>query len=329
MNVLGIESSCDETAAAVVAADGVRSDVVHSQAIHAEFGGVVPELAARAHVEKIVAVSRAALAQAGIDRPDAVAVTAGPGLVGAVLVGLSYAKALAAGWGVPLVGVNHLEGHLLSPTLEPDAPAFPYLALVVSGGHTALYLARGLGDYETLGQTVDDAAGEAFDKVARMLGLGYPGGPAIDRLAARGRADAVAFPRPDPGGLDWSFSGLKTAVRTHLRRGPPTEPADVCASFQAAVVDCLVDRLQRAVESTGVSEVAIAGGVAANGELRRRVAAMPARATLPARSRCTDNGAMIAHAGRLHLVAGHADDLALGARIGWQPGRPPPPRRAP
>jgi len=327
MNVLGIESSCDETAAAVYAADGVRSDVVHSQSIHAEFGGVVPELAARAHVEKVVAVSRAALAQAGLERPDAVAVTAGPGLIGAVLVGLSYAKALAATWDVPLIGVNHLEGHLLSPMIEPDGPTFPYLALVVSGGHTALYVARGLGDYETLGQTVDDAAGEAFDKVARMLGLGYPGGPVVDRLAASGDAEAVAFPRPHPGGLDWSFSGLKTSVRTHLQRAGRASDADVCASFQAAVVDCLVQRVEEAVRRTGVRRVAIAGGVAANSALRDRIAALPIPTTLPARSRCTDNGAMIAHAGRLHLLAGSTDDWTLGARVGWQPGAPPPPRR--
>ena len=323
MYVLGIESSCDETAAAVVGPQGVLSDVVHSQSIHAEFGGVVPELAARAHVEKVVAVVRAACRDSGVARPDAVAVTAGPGLIGAVLVGLSFGKAMAAGWGVPVIGVNHLEGHLLSPTMEPDGPAFPFLSLVVSGGHTTLYLARGVGDYEVLGETVDDAAGEAFDKVARMMGLGYPGGPVVDRLAAEGDPTAIAFPRPDPGGLDWSFSGLKTSVRTYLQRHPEAAPNDVCASFQAAVVDCLIDRIERASRRTGVTRVGIAGGVAANAGLRTRIAALGLEATLPPRARCTDNAAMIAHAGRLRLLRGQRDGPDLGARSRWRPGEVP------
>lgn len=327
MRVLGIESSCDETAAAVVGPDGVASDVVYSQVIHADYGGVVPELAARAHVEKIAVVARQAMEALGGEPPDAVAATAGPGLIGAVLVGLSFAKALAAGWSVPFVGVNHLEGHLLSPTLEPDGPAFPYLCLVVSGGHTSLYLAHEVGRYETLGQTVDDAAGEAFDKVARMLELGYPGGPVVDRTASDGNPEAVAFPRPDPGGLDWSFSGLKTAVRQHLQRPERASSPDVCASFQAAVVDCLADRVLRAAETTGVRRVGLAGGVAANGALRARFAALDLDVTVPPKHRCTDNAAMIAHAGRLRLLAGERHPLALGARPQWSPSEPAEPRR--
>ena len=320
MRVLGIETSCDETAAAVVDATGVVSDVVHTQEVHAAFGGVVPEHAARAHVEKLPAVVRAALHEAGIARPDAVAATAGPGLIGAVLVGLTFAQGLAATWDVPFVGVNHLEGHLLSPLLEDPAPTFPFLGLVVSGGHTTLYLVRGIGRVEVLGQTVDDAAGEAFDKTARLLGLGYPGGPVVDRFAAGGDASKVPLPRPDPGGLNWSFSGLKTAVRQTLDRGEPAA-VDLCASFQGAVVDCLLDRVVRASRQTGVTQLALAGGVAANSELRRRASALPGlQVFLPPRHRCTDNGAMIANAGRLRLLAGESHDIGLRARPGWAVG---------
>jgi N6-L-threonylcarbamoyladenine synthase len=318
VRVLGIETSCDETAAAVVGPAGVESDVVYTQQVHAAYGGVVPELASRAHVEKLGAVVARALADAGVDRPDAVAATSGPGLIGAVLVGLSWAKGLAAGWGVPFVGVHHLEGHLLSPLLDDPAPPFPYLGLVVSGGHTTLYLARGLGDYATIAETIDDAAGEAFDKSARLLGLGYPGGPLVDALAAHGDPAAVAFPRPAPAGLDWSFSGLKTAVRTHVLSADRASDADVCASFQAAVVDALLDRVVRAVAATGVRDVALCGGVAANSELRRRAAALDGiRVHLPPRARCTDNGAMIANAGRLRLLAGQRDGLDAVARPAW------------
>jgi len=336
MIVLGIETSCDETAAAIVGPNGVASDIIHSQAIHAEFGGVVPELASRAHAEKVVVAVRAALKQAGVRRPDAVAATAGPGLVGAVLVGLSHGRALSAGWGVPFLAVNHLEAHLLAPLLDDPAPAFPFLSLVVSGGHTALYLARDVGDYTVLAQTIDDAAGEAYDKVARMMGLGYPGGPAVDRLAGQGRADAVSFPRPQVralrkssrrgkqlqrGPLDMSFSGLKTAVRSHLQGPAPASPADVAASFQAAVGDVLINRIQRAVRQTGVNRVAIGGGVAANSALRTRLAAHPeVEAFIPPRSRCTDNGAMIAQCGRLRLLRGHRDPISVSARSGWTPG---------
>ncbi|MEL6347198.1 MAG: tRNA (adenosine(37)-N6)-threonylcarbamoyltransferase complex transferase subunit TsaD [Myxococcota bacterium] len=333
MYVLGIETSCDETAASIVGPDGVRSDVVHTQEIHQIYGGVVPELAGRAHAERVVATARAALDRAGLSRPDAVAATAGPGLMGAVLVGLCFGKAAAAGWGVPFIGVNHLEGHLLSPLLEDPAPTFPFLALVVSGGHTTVYLAKSLGEYEVLGQTVDDAAGEAFDKVARMMGLGYPGGPFIDRLAQQGKSDAIDFPRTviragtrtrgstrERSDLDMSFSGLKTAVRTHLERTDGWSAPNVAASFQTAVVDVLCDRVARAAERYGVRQLALAGGVAANTELRERMASLPMEVFIPPRSRCTDNGAMIANAGRLRLLMGQQDALDVGARASWTPG---------
>jgi N6-L-threonylcarbamoyladenine synthase len=320
MRVLGIETSCDETAAAVVGPDGVLSDVVYTQEVHAAYGGVVPELAARAHLEKLGATVRSALERAGVERPDAVAATAGPGLVGAVLVGLCWGKGLAQGWGVPFLAVNHLEGHLLSPLLEDRRPDWPFLALVVSGGHTALYRCDAPGRYETLGETVDDAAGEAFDKVARLLGLGWPGGPLVDRLAQDGDPAAIAFPRPLPGHLDFSFSGLKTAVRTYLQRPDRRSDADVCASFQAAVVDCLALRVRKAMGVTGIERVAVSGGVAANSALRAAMA--PLGAYLPPRARCTDNAAMIAFAGRTHLVLGRRDPLTIGARPGWVPGTP-------
>jgi len=336
MIVLGIESSCDETAASVVAAhpeargDGdirsvVLSDVVHTQEVHAAYLGVVPELASRAHAEKIVAVTRAALDRAGVETPDAVAATAGPGLIGAVLVGLAFGKALAAGWGVPFVGVNHLEGHLLSPLLEDPPPAFPFLALVVSGGHTTLYRADAPGRYAILGTTVDDAAGEAYDKVARLLGLGYPGGPVIDRMAARGNPTAVDFPRPrlKANPMDLSFSGLKTSVAQHVRSPSPAAPDDIAASFQVAVVDVLQDRVARAVADTGIRRVAIAGGVAANSALRQRFADWSdIDLYLPPRSRCTDNGAMIAFAGRTRLITGQRDPLSIPVRPRWQAGTP-------
>jgi len=321
MLVLGIESSCDETAASVVGPAGVCSDVVYSQEVHARFGGVVPELAARAHVEKIGSVVAAALAEAGIVRADGVCATAGPGLIGAVLVGLSYAKSLAAAWEVPFTSVNHLEGHMLSPLLDDPAPAFPFLALVVSGGHTAIYHCRDLDDYETLGSTVDDAAGEAYDKVARMMRLGYPGGPVVDRLAGEGDPTAVRFPRPLPGELDFSFSGLKTAVRTHLQKPTRASDADVCASFQAAVVDCLIGRLEKASRQCGVRSVALSGGVAANSALRSRAVATGLDVFIPPRARCTDNGAMIANVGRRRLIRGLCDPLSAVARPGWSVAR--------
>ncbi len=313
MRILGLETSCDETAAAVVV-DGrtIESSVVSTQiALHAPFGGVVPEIAGRAHVERIVPVIREALAQAGLDRRgqdvDAVACTVGPGLIGALLVGVSAAKSLAWSWGVPFLGVNHLEGHLASPFLEaaPDVePALPLLTLLVSGGHTLLVLMHSATSYEVLGSTIDDAAGEAYDKVARMLKLGYPGGPAIDRLSVHGNAAAFTFPRAlrdRPN--DFSFSGLKTAVANHLRRHPNDAvdaTADVAASFQEAVVDVLAEKVRAAGRRHGVGSVAVGGGVAANSSLRARMASVAAdegwQIHIPDRSFCTDNAAMIAAA---------------------------------
>jgi N6-L-threonylcarbamoyladenine synthase len=320
VKVLGIETSCDETAAGVVGPDGILSDVTWTQEVHARFGGVVPELASRAHAERIAPTVRQALAEAGIERPDAVAATAGPGLIGAVLVGLSFAKAAAAAWGVPFVGVNHLEGHLLSPTLADPSFELPLLGLVVSGGHTAVYRADGIGRYRTVAQTVDDAAGEAFDKVARLLGLGYPGGPAIDRLAQAGDPRALRLPRPRTQGLDMSFSGLKTAVRAALESQPGLRPEDVAAAFQDAVADVLCERVGRAARREGLRRVAVSGGVAANRVLRARLLALPLDVRVPPLRFCTDNGAMIAHAGRLRLLAGCRDGLDLAARASWPLG---------
>jgi len=320
--VLGIETSCDETAAAVVGPDGVMSEVTWSQDVHEAYGGVVPELAARAHIEKVSAVVRKAMDDAGIDRADGVAATAGPGLIGAVLVGLNVGKAMATGWGVPFVGVNHLEGHLLSAMLDARAPAFPFMALVVSGGHTTLYACREVGDYEILAQTVDDAAGEAFDKVARMMELGYPGGPLIDRLAKQGDPNSVTLPRPRPKnrGLDWSFSGLKTAVRNHLLSDQRASDADVAASFQAAVVDCLLDRVKKAAKQTGIRRLAVGGGVAANSGLRSALASSGLDVYIPAMAHCTDNAAMIANVGRLRMARGENHPSSTRARAQWAVG---------
>lgn len=310
MNVLAIETSCDETAVAVVRFAGgqaeVLSDVVHSQEVHARFGGVVPEIASRAHAEQLVPTVRAALAEAKVERPDLVAATAGPGLIGAVLVGLSFGKAAAMGWGVPFFGVNHLEGHLLSALLEERAPAFPFLALVVSGGHTTLYEARAVAEYRVLCETTDDAVGEAFDKVARMLGLGYPGGPKVEALAREGDPRAVPFPLPRPAGrpMDLSFSGLKTAVRTWLERHPDARPADVAASFEDTVARYLVDRVEQGVAATGVRRLAIGGGAAANTRLREALLATGLDVYLPPKRRCTDNAAMIANVAGLRALAG-------------------------
>ena len=337
--VLGIETSCDETAAAVVAGGHqVRSSVVTSQIdLHRAFGGVVPEIAGRAHLQLLPAAVEQALADAGMDVPDAVAATAGPGLLGALVVGVSAAKALALAWDVPFVAVNHLEAHLYAAFLDgaghtggtghasrpngggasdithgageagpasapaaggPPRPSLPMIVLLVSGGHTMLIEMTGHGRYELLGQTLDDAAGEAYDKVARLLGLGYPGGPAIDRLATEGDPAAIRFPRPMlADGLNFSFSGLKTAVAVHLRRHPDAEPANVAAAFQRAVTDVLETKALRAARSRGVTSLCLAGGVAANSELRRRFEALDMEVFIPSRVMCTDNAAMVAAAG--------------------------------
>ena len=320
--VLGIETSCDDTACAVLDGTTVRSSVIASQlSVHERFGGVVPELASRAHLEALVPTVRAALAAAdrspAAPRIDAVAATYGPGLVGSLLVGLSAAKALALGWGVPFIGVNHLEAHLFAPQLEAGAVAWPQVVLLVSGGHTELVLLEAPGRYQVLGATIDDAAGEAFDKVARYLGLGYPGGPAIDRLAPQGDPKAFAFPRAlRERPFDFSFSGLKTSVVRTVERHRDASTEDLCASFQRAVVDVLVSKTLAAAEATGARSVALAGGVAANSELRATLAAQcTARGlafTAASGAYCTDNAAMVAAAGAWRLAQEGPSGLDLG-----------------
>ena len=326
MIVLGIETSCDETAAAVLEGGRkVLSSIVASQDdVHAPYGGVVPELASRRHLAVVGPVVRRALEAAGLGLCDldGIAVTQGPGLVGSLLIGCAVAKAIAYARGLPLVGVNHLEGHIYAAFLEAEPPSFPFLALVVSGGHTALYVAREAGRYERIGQTRDDAAGEAFDKVAKLLGLGYPGGPLIERVSAGGNAAAIAFPtaQMSDGSPDFSFSGLKTAVSLHVRRAGPLEAAqvaDVAASFQATVVKALVRETVRAAHRLGIGRVVLTGGVAANRALREALAAACAEHDwhlhVPSRRLCTDNAAMIAAAGHDRLAAGERAPLTMNA----------------
>ncbi len=331
MLVLAIESSCDETAAAVVR-DGrtVLSDVVASQvAVHAEYGGVVPEIASRRHLEAIVPVIDEALARAGVSLAeiDGIAVTQGPGLAGALLVGISTAKALAYVRGIPIVGVNHIEGHLLAIFLEHDV-AFPYVALVVSGGHSHLYLVEGIGRYRTLGQTLDDAAGEAFDKVGKLLGLPYPAGALIDRLAVAGDPAAIGFPRPllHDGSLNLSFSGLKTSVLTYLQKTASAVDGgrlnDLCASFQSAVCEVLAAKTAGAVSATGVKRLVVAGGVACNSGLRKAMEGLAAvrglELHIPSPALCTDNAAMIAVPGDFYLARGITGDADLDALTVWR-----------
>jgi N6-L-threonylcarbamoyladenine synthase len=338
MRLLAIESSCDDTAAAVLVDGQVRSNVVASQdTVHHVYGGVVPELASRSHMRALTPTVARALRDAGValDDIDAVAATYGPGLVGSLLVGLCAAKAIAYARRLPFVGVNHLEGHLLSAQIERPV-AFPYAALLVSGGHTALYLARAPGDYVLLGSTRDDAAGEAFDKVAKLLGLGYPGGRVIDALARRGDARAIRFPRArlKPAGaghrFDFSFSGIKTAVAMHLheRAAEPSAHADIAASFQEAVIDMLLDTAFAAARSTGVDRLVLAGGVSANSRLRERALAAAAESgvevVFPAPRYCTDNAAMIGLAAAYRLERGERDDLTLNAAAVADLGTPPP-----
>jgi N6-L-threonylcarbamoyladenine synthase len=337
--VLGIETSCDETAAAIVTRDEsgagrIRSNVVRSQLDeHAAFGGVVPELAARAHVEWLDHIIRQAADEAGIalSDVDAIAATAGPGLIGGVLVGLTTGKSLAAALGKPLVAVNHLEGHALTARLT-DGVAFPYLMLLVSGGHSQFVLVRGVGDYQRWGGTIDDALGEAFDKVAKLLSLGHPGGPAVERIAKAGNPSRFRFPRPllREERLDFSFSGLKTAVRLQAEALAPLsdrDVADIAASFQAAVTDIVATRSRQALERfraefpDQVPQLVVAGGVAANreiaGALAGVVAETGARLVVPPIALCTDNGAMVAWAGAERLVLGRRDGLDIAARPRW------------
>jgi len=328
MRVLGVETSCDETAVAVYdSAAGLVAHEVYSQVdLHAAYGGVVPELASRDHLRKLLPLlTKVVGISGGPGAIGGIACTVGPGLAGALLVGSSVARSLAYAWGVPCVGVHHMEGHLLAPLLEPDPPEFPFAALLVSGGHTLLAFVRGVGRYELLGSSLDDAAGEAFDKTAKLLGLGYPGGPQLAALALRGRPGAFKFPRPmtERPGLDFSFSGLKTAVVVALRGRVLDEQtrADAALAFEEAVVDTLVLKAGRAIEATDATVLVIAGGVGANRRLRARMLAMGerngVRVVYPRAEFCTDNAAMIALLGHLRLAAGQRDDLAIRARARW------------
>ena len=325
MLILGIESSCDETAAALVTDD--RRVLAHrlagQEAAHAPFGGVVPEIAARAHVEVLEPLIRAALADAGVglDDVDAIAATAGPGLIGGVMVGLVTGKALAHAAGKPLIAVNHLEGHALSPRLADPDLDFPYLLLLVSGGHCQLLLVEGVGRYRRLATTIDDAAGEAFDKTAKLLGLGFPGGPAVERAAAGGDATAVPLPRPLKGSAEphFSFAGLKAAVARVVGQ---YRPEDIAASFQQAVIDCLLDRTGRALATVGpVGALVVAGGLAANAGVRAALRQLAAdrglRFVAPPLWLCTDNAAMIGWAGAERFAAGLTDPLDVAARARW------------
>jgi N6-L-threonylcarbamoyladenine synthase len=344
MRVLGFESSCDETGVALVESrpDGtvtLLAQALHSQAdMHQAFGGVVPELASRDHIRRVVPLARQVLEQsgAGLDAVDLIAYTRGPGLAGALLVGAGVAVALGAALGKPTLGVHHLEGHLLSPFLSDDPPRFPFVALLVSGGHTQLMRVAGVGDYTLLGETVDDAAGEAFDKSAKLLGLGYPGGPALARLAEHGDASAFELPRPmlASANLDFSFAGLKTAVLTQVRRHEHSAceqwRADLAAATEQAIVDVLVRKSMRALRDSGLSRLVVAGGVGANRALREQLNAACAQAKVqvhyPALDLCSDNGAMIALAGAMRMTAAGGEalthDLSFDVRPRWALGTP-------
>ena len=327
MRVLGIETSCDETGVALFDTErGLVADALYSQiAMHAAYGGVVPELASRDHTRRLLPLIQQVLDEAGLSRGelDAIAYTAGPGLVGALMVGAATAHGLARALGIPVLGVHHMEGHLLAPMLEEERPDFPFVALLVSGGHTQLVEVRGLGCYTLLGESVDDAAGEAFDKAAKMLGLDYPGGPLVARLAESGDATRFRFPRPmtDRPGLDFSFSGLKTHTLTAIRQLESSGAlddqarADVARAFEEAVADTLVIKCRRALDQTGLKRLVVAGGVSANVRLRERLehecAKRDARAYYPRGRFCTDNGAMIAYVGAQRLLAGEHDEIGV------------------
>lgn len=329
MHVLGIETSCDETGVAVFHSQrGLLAHRLHSQIeIHAEYGGVVPELASRDHVKKLIPLITRCLAEAGLGQREigGIAYTAGPGLIGALLVGAAVARSLAWTWRVPAVAVHHMEGHLLAPLLEPDPPDFPFVALLVSGGHTQLVRVEGIGRYEILGESLDDAAGEAFDKTAKMLGLGYPGGPEIACLADEGRAGHFVFPKPmtDRPGLDFSFSGLKTHTLVTLggTEGTRQDKADIALAFQEAVVDTLVIKSRRALEDAGLTRLVVAGGVSANRLMREKLSKLGRekgyRVYFPRLEFCGDNGAMIAYAGCQRLLAGQAEPPEIQARPRW------------
>jgi len=329
MRVLGIETSCDETGIAIYDdATGLMANQLYSQVkLHADYGGVVPELASRDHVRKTVPLIQAALKEAGLTAQDidGVAYTAGPGLVGALLVGATIGRSLAFAWGVPAVPVHHMEGHLLAPMLEDNPPDFPFVALLVSGGHTQLISVTGIGEYTLLGESIDDAAGEAFDKTAKLLGLDYPGGPMLSKMAQQGEAGRFTFPRPmtDRPGMDFSFSGLKTFAANTIRENSNDAQthADIARAFEDAVVDTLAIKCKRALESTGFKRLVIAGGVSANRTLRSKLAEMmQARGGEVFYARpefCTDNGAMIAYAGMVRLKGGTHGELSVTVRPRW------------
>ena len=332
---LGIETSCDETGIALYHSErGLLADALYSQIeLHADYGGVVPELASRDHVRKTLPLIQQVLDKSGYDKKDinGVAYTAGPGLVGALLVGTSIGRSLAWAWNVPAVAVHHMEGHLLAPLLEDKPPAFPFVALLVSGGHTMLVEVKGIGDYRILGETLDDAAGEAFDKTAKLLGLDYPGGPALAKLAEQGDPDRFHFPRPmtNRPGLDFSFSGLKTFAITTLRESTDSNSeqtqaqthADIARAFEDAVADTFAIKCKRALQQTGMKRLVMAGGVSANRTLRARLSELADKEGFeiyyPRPAFCTDNGAMIAFAGSLRLAAGQTQDSDFGARPRW------------
>lgn len=340
MRVLGLETSCDETGIALYDSEqGLLAHRVYSQiALHAEYGGVVPELASRDHVRKARPLIREVLDEAGLDFADldAVAYTSGPGLVGALLVGACLGRSLAWALNIPALGVHHMEGHLLAPMLEDNPPAFPFIALLVSGGHTQLVQVDGIGRYSLLGESLDDAAGEAFDKAAKMMGLPYPGGPALSKLADSGNDSRFKFPRPmtDRPGLDFSFSGLKTFTRTTILAQAvdgvlaEQDKADIAAGFQAAVVDTLAIKCKRAMQQTGINRLIIAGGVGANKRLREKLRqtaeALQGAVYYPRPELCTDNGAMIAYAGTRRLLAGEHSELAVAVVPRWPMTSLPP-----
>lgn len=334
MRILGIETSCDETGVAIYDEEkGLIANQLHTQiALHADYGGVVPELASRDHIRKLAPLLQSALQEAHLTAKDidGIAYTSGPGLVGALLVGSTVARSLAYAWNVPAIGVHHMEGHLLAPMLEENPPHFPFVALLVSGGHTQLVRVDGVGRYELLGESIDDAAGEAFDKTAKLLGLDYPGGAALARLALKGTPNRFTFPRPmtDRPGLDFSFSGLKTFAANTLHQvmqeeGELTEQskADIAYAFQEAVVDTLAIKCKRALKQTGLKRLVIAGGVSANKQLRQTLAELMQQlggeVFYPQPQFCTDNGAMIAYAGFLRLKQGQQQDLAIEVRPRW------------
>jgi N6-L-threonylcarbamoyladenine synthase len=327
MKILGIETSCDETGIAIYDSErGLLAHHLHRQIdLHTQYGGVVPELASRDHIRHILPVLRQVLQEAHVSTVDGIAYTRGPGLAGALMVGAMFARSLGWAWQVPTVGIHHLEAHLLAPMLEENPPDFPFIALLVSGGHTLLIRVMGLGQYEILGQSLDDAAGEAFDKTARILGLPYPGGPGIEQLAKQGNAERFPFKRPmlDRPGLDFSFSGLKTAAAQALNKAgaDPQTKADLAASFQAAVIDTLVLKCERALVQTDFRTLVVAGGVGANQLLRQRmqemVSIVNATVFYPRPEFCTDNGAMVAYAGYCHIARGEFDGLAVNVLPRW------------